>query len=123
MGLSPPGVHPGRALFLSASGHKSPVYGRNRTELAQVAKQLLSARSKIAQVDQAHQIIRSEPLVAKIAGMAREIAEQVRTETGVAPAYTKVGIQMPDDSVFEVRVGFCPDGCGQMNIIPAVLPL
>jgi hypothetical protein len=68
------------------------------------------------------EMLRSEPLAAKLAGVVREIAAQVCAETGFMPVCTKVGIQMPDDSVFEARVELCPDGCGQVNVIPGVLP-
>jgi hypothetical protein len=67
------------------------------------------------------EIIQDEPLMAKLAAVLREVSDQVRTETGYVPAFIKVGVQMPDDSVFEARVEICPDGCGQVMVTPAVL--
>lgn len=73
-------------------------------------------------MDQATEIILSEPLVGKVSAMVRDICAQICADTGISPSYAKVGIQMPDDSVFEARLGLCPDGCGQVTVTPAVLP-
>lgn len=68
------------------------------------------------------EVILSEPLVRKVAGMVRDMCAQVGTETGITPVFAKVGIQMPDDSVFEAVLGLCTDGCGQVTVTPAVMP-
>jgi hypothetical protein len=46
----------------------------------------------------------------------------VERETGQRPAYWKAQMQMPDDSVLEVRVEPCPDGCGQAALITEARP-
>lgn len=73
-------------------------------------------------MDQALEIIRSEPLTGKVTGMIRDMCAAISAETGIKPVCLKVGVQMPDDSVYEARVELCPDGCGQVKVIPAVVP-
>jgi hypothetical protein len=85
-------------------------------------KHKLRFRSNVVEVDQALEIIRSEPLAGKVAGMIRDMSAAISAETGAEPVCMKVGIQMPDDSVYEARVEWCPDGCGQVMVIPAVVP-
>lgn len=68
------------------------------------------------------EIIRNEPLARKVAGMIGDISAAISAETGIKPVCLKVGVQMPDDSVYEARVEWCPDGCGQVKVIPAAVP-
>ena len=72
-------------------------------------------------MEQASEIIRNPALTAKVAEIAADMCAQVCAETGIAPSFAKVAIQMPDDSVFEARLGLCPDGCGQSAVTLAVL--
>ncbi len=73
-------------------------------------------------MDQALEISRSEPLAGKVAGMVMDMSAQISAEIGIAPVCMKAVVQMPDDSVYEARLEWCQDGCGQIRVIPAVLP-
>lgn len=87
------------------------------------AIQPLTTRTSIAQVDAdqaAHVAI--SPLAGKLAGIIGDMAALVAADTGWRPVIAKASIQMPDDSVYEARVEICPDGCGQVSVVPSVLP-
>jgi len=45
----------------------------------------------------------SAPLCRKVADLLRELQSQVAAEVGLLPKFVKIQLQMPDDSVMEVR--------------------
>lgn len=46
----------------------------------------------------------------------------VEAETGFRPVAWKAQMQMEDDSVLEMRVEPCPDGCGNTQVITSAQP-
>lgn len=62
------------------------------------------------------------PLAGKLGAMIADMAGQLAEIAGERPAYVKVCLQMPDDSVYEARGDLCADGCGQVAIVPSVTP-
>jgi hypothetical protein len=58
-----------------------------------------------AHTDDASSIGTSSPLCRKMGALLGDMRATVAEETGVPPSHVKVQLQMPDDSVFELRSG------------------
>jgi hypothetical protein len=73
-------------------------------------------------VTDAEKILADDALCGKLTEAINGRITLVEAETGLRPAYWKACLQMPDDSVLELRVEPCPDGCGQVSLAAEACP-